>query len=183
MTHIVVLHGTRRIGNLSIHVARFLEGQLNAQPDVTAQLVSLMDYNVPILEERVPTVPIPDVQAIAKALAAADGVLIVSPEYKNSLPGALKNLLDHLPAAHFKHKAVGIATVSSGGFGGLNCLAHLRLIVTAMAGLPIPERFPVSMVQDQFDAEGKPVDAAALADKAKRFLEDLLWHVRALPKG
>jgi NAD(P)H-dependent FMN reductase len=183
MTHIVLLHGTRRIGNLSIHVARFLQDQLQAQPGVSAELVSLMDYDIPMLEERNPAVQDAGVAAIASALVAADGILIVSPEYKNSLPGALKNLLDHLPPGHFKHKAVGIATVSSGGFGGLNCLAHLRLIVSSMAGLPTPERFPVSHVQDLFDAEGHPVDAAGLAETAKRFLADLLWHVRALKNG
>lgn len=174
MPHIVILHGTRRIGNLSIHVARFLEGQLQARPDVTVRLISLMEFDIPILEERNPDPPHPAVAQIADALKAADGVLIVSPEYKNSLPGALKNLLDHLPPAHFRHKPVGIATVSSGGFGGLNCLAHLRLIVTSMGGLPMPERFPVSMVQDVFDAAGNAVDPAGLSGKAKRFLDELL---------
>lgn len=180
MNKITILHGTRRIGNLSQHVARFLHNELSGLPDCEVDYLSLMDFDFPILDERAPQPGPEGLPDFSARLAAADGILIVSPEYKNSVPGALKNALDLLPAVHFKRKAVGIATVSAGGFGGLNCLSALRLVVLSMGGVVIPERFATSRVQDQYDSEGNPVDLANLQMQSKRFVDDFLWHTAAL---
>ena len=77
--------------------------------------------------------------------------MIVAPEYKNGYPGSLKNAFDYLPAGILRRTPVGIVTVSSGGFGGLNCLAQLRLVCLAMGGVPIPVALPVSRVDEAFD--------------------------------
>ena len=64
---------------------------------------------------------------------------LVTPEYNNGYPGVLKNALDYfLP--EYRRKPVGIVTVSSGGFGGINALAQLRLVLFLMGAYPIPIR-------------------------------------------
>jgi NAD(P)H-dependent FMN reductase len=63
------------------------------------------------------------VQVFKDAIAAADGLLLVSPEYNNSIPGVFKNAIDWLsrPPADisrvFGGKPVAIIGASPGGFG------------------------------------------------------------------
>ena len=69
--------------------------------------------------------------------------------------------------------------MSSGGFGGLNCLAQLRLVCLAMGGVPIPVTLPISRVNEVFDEPGGLRDAK-LADRMGPFLDELVWYTRAL---
>lgn len=65
----------------------------------------------------------PAVVALKEKLRAADGLLLVSPEYNNSMPGAFKNAIDWMTrpsqdiATHFRDKPVAVIGASPGGFG------------------------------------------------------------------
>ena len=65
----------------------------------------------------------PAVTALKRKLLAADGLLLVTPEYNNSLPGAFKNAIDWMTrpadeiARHFGGKPVAVIGASPGGFG------------------------------------------------------------------
>ncbi len=181
MFNIPILHGTRRTGNLSSRVAQYALRRLNAMDAIESSLLDLTTYDFPVLEERTTstTVLTPLMAEFFDKLATADALLIVSPEYKNGMPGALKNALDYLPPRHLSHKPVGIITVSSGPFGGLDCLAQLRLACISLAAVVVPERFPVSFVQDSFDAEGKPIEKAKMDERFDRLWKELLWLTEA----
>ncbi|MEJ8572027.1 NADPH-dependent FMN reductase [Microbaculum marinum] len=79
---------------------------------------------------------LPEVKALKDAIAAADGVVIVTPEYNYSIPGVLKNALDWASRPGYqsvlKDKPVFIATVSGGGTGGVRCQAHLKNVLAAV---------------------------------------------------
>ena len=49
-----------------------------------------------------------------RAIAAADGFVVVTAEYNCGLPPALTNMLDHFPPASYRHRPVGIACYSLG---------------------------------------------------------------------
>jgi NAD(P)H-dependent FMN reductase len=123
--------------------------------------------------------PPPALAGFASALAGADAILIVAPEYKNGYPGVLKNALDHLPPNIFRRKPIGICTVSSGGFGGINCLAQLRLVCLAMGGVPIPVHLPISHVKESFGDDGALLNPK-IDVRAAEFLSELLWYAEAL---
>jgi chromate reductase, NAD(P)H dehydrogenase (quinone) len=63
------------------------------------------------------------VAALKEKLLQADGLLLVTPEYNNSIPGAFKNAIDWMSrppkdiATHFKDKPVAVIGASTGGFG------------------------------------------------------------------
>lgn len=81
--------------------------------------------------------PLPEtVVALKEAIARADGVVIVTPEYNYSVPGVLKNAIDWASrpgyASVFKDKPVFIATVSGGALGGVRAQAHLKNILGAV---------------------------------------------------
>jgi chromate reductase, NAD(P)H dehydrogenase (quinone) len=71
----------------------------------------------------------PAVNALADAIRAADGVIIVSPEYNFSIPGGLKNALDwlsRLPGQPFAGKPVALQSASPGPLGGARVQYDLR---------------------------------------------------------
>jgi chromate reductase, NAD(P)H dehydrogenase (quinone) len=96
-----------------------------------------------------------DVAALADAIRAADAVVIASPEYNWSIPGALKNAIDwssRLPEQPFKEKPVLIQSVTSGPLGGARMQYHLRMTLTPLNALIFgtPEIF-VGIGQAKFD--------------------------------
>ena len=158
---IPVLLGTVRAGRQSVHVARWVLGELAARPGTATELIDLDEFDLPVMAERLSghTSPPPGATAFAERLARTDGLLIVTPEYKGAYPGSLKNAFDYLDAGVFRRRPIGIATVSSGGFGGVNCLAQLRLVCLAMGGSPLPMTFAVSNVQKAFGEQGELLEA------------------------
>jgi NAD(P)H-dependent FMN reductase len=121
-------------------------------------------------------------EAFSQQLREADALLIVSPEYKGGIPGALKNAIDLLEPAILRRKPVGICTVSAGGFGGLQCLLQLRSTVLALGGVPIPESIAISRVQERFAEEGG-LRNGSKALETERFLGELFFYARALKRA
>jgi chromate reductase len=104
------------------------------------------------------------VEALRKALAAADAVLIATPEYNYSVPGVLKNALDWAsrpPAPPFDGKPVAILGASPGLFGTARAQYDLRKMFVFMNGLVLnkPEVM-ITQAASRFDTEGRLTDAA-----------------------
>jgi len=178
---IPVLLGTTRIGCKSEHVANYALNKLKKIETVNTELIDLASFNLPVFEERMSSLEtIPEgLITFSKKIVESDALIIVTPEYKNSYPGALKNAFDFLEAGIFKHKPIAICTVSSGGFGGVNCLSQLRLVCLAMGGVPLPGKLPVSNVKEVFDDKGQLTDFT-YDERIQSFLEELLWYTEAL---
>src|SRR5205085_368591 len=148
--------------------------------EVQTELLDLLEYNFPIMEERLhhrDDVP-PRVQEFANHIARADSIILVSPEYNNGYPGVLKNALDYL-LPEYERKPIGIVTVSAGVYGGITCLALLRLVTLGMGAFPIPENLAVSRVHETFADDGTPKDPA-YEKRAAVFLDEVLWFAEAI---
>jgi NAD(P)H-dependent FMN reductase len=180
MLSIPLIAGSTRRDRQSIKVARFLLAQLQQRAGVQTELLDLLEYNFPIMEERLHhrDDPPPRLQEFSDKLAAADGFIIVTPEYNHGYPGVLKNALDYL-LPEYERKPVGIATVSAGGFAGINCLAQLRPVLLAMGAVPIPGSFGVSHVHDSFSADAVPTDPS-YNKRAASFLDEVIWFTEAI---
>ena len=106
-------------------------------------------------------------------VAAADGLLIASPEYNFSLTAPLKNAIDwgsRPPNQVFQEKPVAIFSATQGPLGGPRNQYDLRRILTQLWAhpLPRPEVF-IGAAQTKFDAQGKLTDEAT-----RKFLTELL---------
>jgi len=177
---LAILVGSIRQGRKSLAVAEAILEKVRESQAAEAELIDLAEFGLPLLEERTDEAEaLPAVQDLCRRLRAADGLVIVAPEYKGGVPGALKNALDYLPPGFLRRKPVGICTVSAGGYGGINCLAQLRLNCLALGGLPIPDYVAVSRVNQSFDEGGRLLDPAFPA-KVEAFLRELLWYCKAL---
>jgi chromate reductase len=117
-----------------------------------------------------------------KAIEAADGILIVTPEYNHSVPGVLKNALDWVsraPVTPLAGKPVSMMGASLGQLGTVRSQAHLRQVLAClnMFALNKPEVF-VGGAPGKFDEDGRLTDEAALGF-VKTHLEALRdWTLR-----
>jgi NAD(P)H-dependent FMN reductase len=179
-----LLLGSVRIGRRSEGVAKYLLSQLGNDARFQADLVDLARYRFDLLEQRPSEmVEVPEaLEAFSRRLRESDALLIVSPEYKGGIPGALKNAIDLLEPGILRRKPVGICTVSTGGFGGLQCLIQLRLTILALGGVPIPECISISRVHERFDESGVLLDGAKGLETGP-FLNELHFYGQALKQA
>ena len=103
-----------------------LEGDVNP---VIADIGRLPHYNADVTDD-------PGVADWIAQVAAADGLVFVTPEYNYSVPGVLKNAIDWAsrPAydSVFKGRKCFVITVSGGVLGGVRAQAHLKYILNGM---------------------------------------------------
>ena len=179
MFYIPIIVGSTRRDRQTIKAARFVLKKAQER-GVQTELLDLAEYNFPIMEERLHhrDDPPPRLQEFAGKIARADSILIVSPEYNNGYPGVLKNALDYL-LPEYERKPFGIVTVSAGGFGGLTCLAQLRLVAIGLGAFPIPDNLAISRVRDSFKEDGTPNDPS-YDKRSAGFLDELLWFTEAI---
>jgi len=102
------------------------------------------------------------VEALRAKIKAADGLLIVTPEYNYSIPGVLKNAIDWAsrpPEQPFDGKPIGIMGASGGALGTARAQYHLRQCFVFLNGLVMnrPEVM-IPAAQNKFDADGKLTD-------------------------
>jgi len=168
MTKIVALAGSVRVRSLNamlLHAAIEL-----APPGLTVETASIKD--IPLYDgdrEAEAGIP-PAVQSLKDQIAAADGVLLVTPEYNNSLPGVFKNAIDWTsrPGADvarvYGGKPIGVIGATPGAGGtGLAQAAWLPVLRT-LGTLPFfGARVQLANAAKMFDEHGKLTDQAARA--------------------
>lgn len=118
---------------------------------------------------------------LKEQVRAADGLIFVTPEYNRSIPGVLKNAIDHASRPYgdsaWKRKPAGILGVSPGALGTSMAQQHLRnvLAVLDMPVLGLPEVY-LHYREDMFAENG------ALAGGARelcgKWMDAYLKHVR-----
>lgn len=107
----------------------------------------------------------PAVLALQEQLQAADGVLLVTPEYNNGIPGVFKNAIDWMSRGPglqmWAGKPVAVIGASPGGFGTIMAQNHwLPVLRTLRASVWTEGRLMVSQAGSVFDAQGNLTDTA-----------------------
>ncbi|NVD39675.1 NAD(P)H-dependent oxidoreductase [Ensifer sp. HO-A22] len=117
------------------------------------------------------------VTALKQKIMAADGVILFTPEYNNSMPGVFKNAIDWLsrPSADiakvFRGRHFALAGTSPGNFGTiLSQNAWLPVMRTLGAELWSGKRLMLPRAETLFDQDGALSDADA-ADRLRAFVK------------
>jgi len=113
---------------------------------------------------------------LVDALAAADAVLIATPEYNHSIPGGLKNALDWASRPHdenpLRHKPALVVGASTGLFGAVWAQAEARKVLSALGANVLDAELPVGMADSAFDVDGTLADPQ-LAERLREQLHEL----------
>jgi NAD(P)H-dependent FMN reductase len=145
-----------------------------APPGLTVEVVSIRPF--PLYDgdlEAEQGIPEP-VRAAKERIAAADGLLLVTPEYNNSIPGVFKNAIDWLSRPPkdiprvFGGRAVALMGATPGGGGTtLAQAAWLPVLRTLGTELWSGPRVYVSGAAKAFDPTGRLVDDGVRASVAR----------------
>src|SRR5580765_6030892 len=130
MFYIPIIAGSTRRDRQSIKVARFVLARLQQRKSVETELLDLLEYNFPIMEERLHRRddPPPRLREYAGKISRADSLIIVTPEYNNGSPGVPKSYLYYL-LPNYKQIPLEFFTVPAGDLGEIISRAN-RLLVT-----------------------------------------------------
>lgn len=123
------------------------------------------------------------VAALKQAIAAADGVILATPEYNNGIPGVFKNAIDWAsrPPSDsppiFKGRHFAIMGASPGGFGTILSQNHwLPVLRTLGVQLWTGGRLMVSRASQTFDAMGAVGDPE-MREQIRIFLQAFVDHL------
>ncbi len=123
---------------------------------------------VPAYDEDLDRSPAPvAVAELRRTLASADAVLIATPEYNASIPGALKNALDWasrpFPDNCLRGTPVAVIGASTGPFGAVWAQAELRKVLESIGAAVLDAELPVPAAHEAFRDGGGLCDPALAA--------------------
>ncbi|MDH6464754.1 NAD(P)H-dependent FMN reductase [Micromonospora sp. A200] len=130
-------------------MAQWVHDVARQRTDADFEIVDLLDYKLPHLDEVYPPsmgqYQQPQTLEWARKIASFDGFVMVTPEYNHSTSGALKNAVDFL-YNEWNNKAVGF--VSYGSVGGARAVEHLRLIAGELQMADVRSQVALSLFTD-----------------------------------
>ncbi len=149
MLKIAIIIGSTRPGRNREAVAKWVYEIAQKRSDAAFELVDIKDYNLPLLDEPVPPsmgqYSKPHTKTWAAKIGSFDSYVFVTPEYKHSISGALKNAIDFL-FAEWNNKAAGF--VSYGSVGGARAVEQLRLVLAEVQIATVRNQVLLSLFTD-----------------------------------
>jgi NAD(P)H-dependent FMN reductase len=180
---IPVLPGSVRSDRQGIRAARLLTAALEKRGH-EAVLVDPLELQLPLLDRMYKEHPkgqAPEpLERLAMLYRRADGFIIVSGEYNNGIPPALKNLLDYFLEEYFWRPS-GIVCYSAGQFGGVRAAMQLRAVLAELGMPSVPSLFPIPRIGHALGDDGTPT-ADWVERSLGRFLAEFEWYAAALKR-
>ncbi|MFD8948588.1 NADPH-dependent FMN reductase [Streptomyces xanthophaeus] len=178
---IAVIIGSTREGRFGPTVGDWFVPLAEQHGDFHVDVIDLAGLDLPGIQPGWSTPPTPALSELSARVAAADGFVVVTPEYNHSYPGHLKLFID-LHRTEWKAKAVGF--VSYGGVGGgLRAVEHLRQVFSEVHCAAIRDGVSFHSAWDHFGEGGRAHEAQGAAGAAKTMLDQLAWWSRTLREG
>jgi chromate reductase, NAD(P)H dehydrogenase (quinone) len=181
MTKVLGISGSLRRGSYNTALLRVAARLMPA--DATLEMASIR--GIPLYDGDVEAQGIPPtVSQLKEAIIAADGVLLATPEYNNSLPGVFKNAIDWLsrPPADvrrvFGGRRIALIGASGGAFGtSLSQAAWLPVLRTLGTQPWFGGRLLVPRAASVFDDAGNLKDAT-IEEQLRQFLAGYVAFLR-----
>lgn len=149
MIKVAIIIGSTRPGRHAEAVAKWAYDIAKQRTDAEYELVDIIDFNLPLLDEPFPPsmnkYTKEHTKVWAEKISSFDAFVFVTPEYNHSTSGALKNAIDFL-YKEWNNKAAGF--ISYGSIGGARAVEHLRLIMAELQVADVREQVLLSLFTD-----------------------------------
>jgi chromate reductase len=175
---ILGLSGSLRHGSYN---AQLLRAAANELPPRAELAVWDGVRELPYYDEDLDVDPAPHtVRDLRTAVAEADGLIISTPEYNASIPGAIKNAVDWASrpraTSALKDKPVLVVGATTGLFGAVWAQAEMRKVLKTAGADPLEDEVPVGQAHEAFAEDGSLRDPdlrAALADAVGALVREI----------
>lgn len=155
-------------------------------PEHEYEVIDALDYPLDTVFKPYFAYPQRDAPAalhqLAEKIAAADGFVMVSPEYNHAMSPALANLLNHFGSSIFSYKPSAIVTYSAGQWGGMRAAVGMRTFLAELGCLPVSAMVHVPKAHTVFAEDGSlqgGEDQAAWFSYFGRTFSQLVWWAEA----
>ena len=145
-----IIIGSTRPGRKGDQVAQWVLSEAAKRGDAHYEVIDLLDYNLPHLDEAMPPslgqYANDHTKTWAAKIDSLDGFVFVTPEYNHSTSGALKNAIDFI-YKEWNNKAAGFVSYGASS-SGTRAVEHLRLIVSELQIADVRAQLAISLVND-----------------------------------
>ena len=175
---VLAISGSLRHDSYNTQLLRYARELVppTAEIELYEDLVEIPPYDQDVQDSHVPAA----VSDLRERIAAADALLVATPEYNGSVPGVLKNAVDWasrpFPDNALRNKPVAVIGASTGAYGGIWAQADLRKILGITGARVVEGSVAIPHAAEQFDAAGRLVDAQ-LRHELGELLRDLMAQV------
>lgn len=181
--HIQIIVGSVREGSVSLSVGRWANKIAARRTDITAELVDLREWNLPLLAFPKPPAMGDYEDELQKRWAAkigaADGYVFVTAEYNHGYSAALKNALDYLFSEWHRKPA---AFVAFGNTGGARSVEQLRLVLVELQMAPLSAALHIHGVGEKLN-DGVFIGNPSDERRFDAVVDDLAWWASALSRA
>jgi NAD(P)H-dependent FMN reductase len=176
----LTLSGSIRQGSFNKMLQAHMDRKLEAA-GVSVNSIDLGDFPMPIYNEDLEATQMPEAaRELAELWRTHDIVFIATPEYNGGLPPLLVNTITWLSRQRpspFRHAVFGIGGVSSGKYGTIWGLSHLRESLTKVGALIVPTLLGIGPAESAFDDNGNLVEPGIIR-KIDQMVEELTHFSR-----
>jgi NAD(P)H-dependent FMN reductase len=171
---ILLVPGSLRQNSFNKSLARHIQKSQSLKAEFEIFEINEVPMFNEDIEENLPEVVI----NLIESIKSSDGMIIITPEYNNSLPAPIRNVIHWLSRKYSKpyilNKPLGIAGVSDGGFGTVRA-QHELLQLAVVVGFKVDaqHRLPISKAYDVFNEDGEIVDED-IKTKIDSFIDNYL---------
>ena len=181
---ILVLLASTRQGRMGERIARWFLPIAERREDLAVEPTDLRDWKLPYYDEPMSPSrgPYPEnVKPWAEHIGAADGFIVVTPEYNYGYPAVLKSAMD---AIYREWNRKPIAFVSYGGWAaGTRSVQQLRLVAIELQMVPVRHTIAFQFAGRLLDAEGRLQNAEFYERAANTMLDELAWWAALLKEA
>ena len=151
---IVIISGTNRPGSNTRKVTSHVEA-IYHKLEVATQTLDLAELPPEIFAPTSYAEKPASFSKFTDSILAADGLVIVTPEYNGGIPGILKYFIDMLPFPDsFERRPVCFVGLAAGIWGALRPVEQLQAIFGYRNAFIFPERVFMPGIGKQLDASG-----------------------------
>lgn len=150
---------------------------------VDGEFLDLKDYPMPVYDGDIEsTSGIPEsTRKLGKKIAAADALVISTPEYNGSIPGILKNVVDWISRERpvsLGGKHLLLLAASPGALGGMRSLWHTRQPFEVLGVHVFPGMMALPDAYHAFDGEGRLKDAKTV-ERLQKLLGEFIAYLKS----
>lgn len=176
---VFALSGAARRASLNTKLLRVAAASLERH-GATVEIATLGDFSMPVYDGDLEESSGPPQAAVrlAERIAAADAMLIASPEYNFSVPGSVKNAVDWVSRVkpnRLAGKCTQLLSASPAMVGGNRGLWALRVPLEALGARVVPDMFSLAQAHEAFTEDGR-----LASDSLAKRLDEMLARFLAI---